>query len=1563
MINLKRLFNKRWALWSVFGLGTAVSAYAQAPTAWVYQPTDWIYSNDGTGAGANSTNDGSTFEYTLNPTASGTTGQVNGMWNKTPVDFTGDFQVEFEFMFKSNTGNQPATTQDNKNDGFAISFFGLDDGTVDASDGSAIGNGGGALGSFTWGGTWAGSGSTAGYGAPTGLTVELDMASGLTTGSDPAFDPSLEEHISVYSTKYGGRTLQGPAPVAPTGTSVTTGSYGGTLRDGNFHKVTIDFTAATNVLTVSIDGTPRYTSNALNLGDIFHTWDTGRFAADGSQAMWGITGGNDPATVANQEEIVLRWPTPPCPTLVKSPTDKTVCDADDTGMGLTISGATPDSYEWYIGTPSTGTLVSNGGAYADATTDSLKITAANALDGNTYYAIIKKTGCPDVSTTAATLTVNDVPTITTQPTDVYACKGTAESNSVVATSPNSLAMTYQWKFNTTNMSDGTLPGTIPTTVSGATSANLNYTAGSAVTNGTYTLAVDVTNTCGTTASNDVTLTVNGAPIIDFAFSGSDNCAGTLVDLYTELTTAPTLDTVAWLMYQTQGTGSAALVGSEKNSNNQGYTYQIPSFSASDSGTYEIQVSNRCGSDNSSAQLTLRPEPTITTQPAANSTPCAGTNLTLYVETTDAVSYQWKKGGTNITGATDSTLTLSSVTTTDNGIYTVDVVNSCNTVTSSNAVVAVGAAPSISAQPTAASICVDGTAQTTFSVTATNATSYQWKKGGTNISGATSATYTINPVALADSGDYSVEVIGACSNVTSDTVMLTTNELPTISDPTTIAQLCEGEKANFSTTLNNNAYGVSYQWKRAGVNMSTGTGTNSTDVEFDVAVADQGVAYTVEATNTCGTATSNSATITTVNPNVNVSSAPTDVTTCEGLTSTFTVTATGASTYTWKKGATTVLTGPTESSLSFTSTAVSDGGTYTLEIEGSDPTCSPYTKDVQLTVNDTVESVALAIGGDAGPNVTLCDGGNLSIDATAVGGSGLNYTFTNLRTSTIVQPASGANSYTKSSITEADSGQYEVEVTSSCAPTAKDTIRVIVIGTPNKPVISGPTSACPGSQLTYKVTTPQSGVSYDWVDAPGFGASVNVENADSVMYDIATRANTGSVTVTASVPGCPAGSVTSDPFSYTITNADASATDFTTYICDQGTTTSATLSVTDAGFGTTPTNYDWWDGQDTTTATKLGSDAAYTSTTGETVYLYYEKNGCTFGSLKYTVTQFTMPDLTGTTPQKMCGNTMSITVTDNNNISNPKTIWTQGSTTLEQGSGLNAYTADAVGTYTATVTNVADVNLICASTFDITLTVGPSLTTPASPASACNGDTVDITVPAVAAWNGVGTIEYFEADGVTTTDGKITTAGTNVYVVQVTDPDCPTPLKENVTVTIEAPDSTTFDPEEDIDYSSSCATIDGELTFSNLDFTPTSYQWDYNGTSATDMDPTYAYADGGVFSVTLTFNPGSCKQQIFTKDMTIKPFAECAVTAPNAITPNGDGINDFWYVENIENYPNANVQIFNRWGELIHTETGYDQDWAGTARNGGNLEEGTYFYIIDLGSDYGVLKGTITVIRP
>lgn len=169
-------------------------------------------------------------------------------------------------------------------------------------------------------------------------------------------------------------------------------------------------------------------------------------------------------------------------------------------------------------------------------------------------------------------------------------------------------------------------------------------------------------------------------------------------------------------------------------------------------------------------------PSITTQPVSLSvTQGAAATFSVVATGTATLSYQWRKDGTAISGATSASYAINSTATTDAGSYDVVVSNTAGSVTSSAATLTVAStgAPAITTQPASQAATVGGSV--TFSVSASGSSlSYQWRKAGVAIAGATTSSYTISSVATTDASTYDVVVTNSVGSVTSSAATLTVN---------------------------------------------------------------------------------------------------------------------------------------------------------------------------------------------------------------------------------------------------------------------------------------------------------------------------------------------------------------------------------------------------------------------------------------------------------------------------------------------------------------------------------------------------------------------------------------------------------------------------------------------------------------------------------------------------------------------------------------------------------------------------------------------------------------------
>jgi len=170
------------------------------------------------------------------------------------------------------------------------------------------------------------------------------------------------------------------------------------------------------------------------------------------------------------------------------------------------------------------------------------------------------------------------------------------------------------------------------------------------------------------------------------------------------------------------------------------------------------------------------------------------------------------------------------------------------------------APTISAQPTAQSVQAGATA--TFTVTASGTTplAYQWSKGGTTITGATSASYTTPATTMADSGSsFTVTISNSAGSVTSSAALLTVTPVaPTITTQPASQTAYVGATATFSVIAAGTAP-LTYQWSLGGTAIPGATSASYTTAAL--ALTDSGSSYSVKVSNAGGSITSSSATLT------------------------------------------------------------------------------------------------------------------------------------------------------------------------------------------------------------------------------------------------------------------------------------------------------------------------------------------------------------------------------------------------------------------------------------------------------------------------------------------------------------------------------------------------------------------------------------------------------------------------------------------------------------------------------------------------------------------------------
>jgi hypothetical protein len=450
--------------------------------------------------------------------------------------------------------------------------------------------------------------------------------------------------------------------------------------------------------------------------------------------------------------------------------------------------------------------------------------------------------CGQVSTNVLSQpTTPDVvaPSITAQPADQTVKVGEKATFSVAAA--GSVPLSYQWQRNSA-------------AISGATTAS--YTTPTAtVDNDGDSYAVMISNAAGSVASSTVRLSVAAtAPAITSQPLDVSITAGQSATFSVVATgTAP-------VAYQWQKNGTA-IAGASATS------YTTPAETTGDNGvTFTVVVSNSAGTVTSSpAKLNVAAAggpvaPSITVQPANQNVRVGQTaTFTVAATGTSPLSYQWRRNGSAIAGATSASYTTAAAVSGDNGAtFAVTVSNPAGSVGSRAASLTVsGVPPSLTSQPADQSIHVGQTATFTVAATGTAPLSYQWRRNGSAIAGATAASYATPAAALGDSGaTFAVTVSNSAGSVTSRAALLTvTSAAPSISTQPGDQSIRAGQSATFTVTASGTAP-LAYRWQKNGTAIAGATAASYTTPAETV--ADNGATFAVVVSNSAGSVTSRNA---------------------------------------------------------------------------------------------------------------------------------------------------------------------------------------------------------------------------------------------------------------------------------------------------------------------------------------------------------------------------------------------------------------------------------------------------------------------------------------------------------------------------------------------------------------------------------------------------------------------------------------------------------------------------------------------------------------------------------
>ncbi len=573
--------------------------------------------------------------------------------------------------------------------------------------------------------------------------------------------------------------------------------------------------------------------------------------------------------------------------------------------------------------------------------------------------------------------------------------------SVVLNANPGAGFTYQWELG-------------GSAIAGAT--NINYTASAA---GSYT--VRVRNLTGCQAWSAATnITVNPLPTAAITPSGAAvKCSGGTITL--------SATTGAGYTYQWQ-LGGSDIVG-ETNA----------TYIANLTGNYTVVVSDgTCNATSATTTVSDVAPPVAAVTPAGATTFCSGGSVVLNATTGGGYNYQWQLGGSNIAGATNA-----SYTATAGGNYTVVTsIGSCSSLSPAELVVVTPTPTPVITAGGATTFCTGGSVL--LSTATGGGFTYQWRIGGTDITGETNSSYTAT-----SAGNYSVRVTnGVCvglSAVTSVSIVAPPVSAITPAGPTTF---CTGSSVVLNATTGT---GYTYQWQLGGSPIGGATNTSYT--------ATTGGNYTV-VTSIGGCITTSLIETVTVTPGPGATITPSGpITFCTGSSVTLNGTSGTGFAYQWKLGGVNIA-GATSSAL----TTITSGS-YTVEIS-TGTGCIVTSAAVVVTVNPS-PVVAPSVSITATPGTILCLVSS-PVTFTAVpvnGGSfpGFQWTVNGV-------PAGGGSIY---SYTPASGDIVACQMTSSdvCAvpavTSASQTMTISALETPAVSITVAPNdTVCKGASATF-----------------------------------------------------------------------------------------------------------------------------------------------------------------------------------------------------------------------------------------------------------------------------------------------------------------------------------------------------------------------------------------------------------------------------------------------------------------------------------------------------------------
>lgn len=570
-----------------------------------------------------------------------------------------------------------------------------------------------------------------------------------------------------------------------------------------------------------------------------------------------------------------------------------------------------------------------------------------------------------------------------------------------------------------------------------------------------------------------------------------------------------------------------------------------------------------------------------------------------------------------------------------------------------------------------------------------------------------------------------------------------------------------------------------------------------------------------------------------------------------------------------------------------------GGTYSVVV-ASAPGCTA-TADITITISPGLQ---INLGND----LTFCENDPLPLLDAGVQAT----TFQWLLNGNVIPGATGQT------YQPTQGGTYTVNATSvsGCTGTDQITININLA-----PVVSiGPDTAVCVSE-NYTLNAGNAGSTYQWYlngnIIPGATGQTYTPTQSGIYSVVVTNANncdnTGQVNITV-FQQAPTPTVT-----------------------DAAYCSGSSLPVLDAGLS--GFNYQWYTGGNPIPG---ATGQTYQPSSPGTYTVVVSVGTCTSQGTA-TITEVAQPSITSMPATLIfCQNDAPQTLTVGTQPVGATILWSTGD-------NLNSIQVSASGTYTATVT-ISGGGINCTATAQTVVTVNQQpVVDLGTDVTLCEGDQ-PITLEPVNAITGT----YVWSNGATTSSIQTNQAGT--YTLTVTDQNgCVG--EDAVALNVNALPSLSFSANLEIHESHIhlCKLDAFPLLTINTGSGIQTFSWFFNNDPLSVTGNSYQTPSGsfGTYMVEVVDSNG-CRNST-ELELEEEP---CDPVIPNIITPNFDGLNDNWVIDNFDpSFPHK-VVIFNRWGQEVFSTTSYQNDWYGK-----DYPDGTYYYVFDYnGNTY---KGTIT----